>query len=147
MTGLRLQSYYATIFPPEGEARVEPFILDGDWLLDLPRAEKAIEVNRSRFEEQATKLAMELEPGQSATIKDHWDRQVDAPKLGNHRNDPHFWALGTFTIQSEATISVSKDTNGDVSVQIDASHKAIDTYDFPDEEENLITIATQAGLA
>jgi hypothetical protein len=104
--------------------------VSAQWLFSLPATStNGAGRNLARFENQIRDAAASLRPGQSVRITDHWDAQI-LSKNYPHDTD-HYTALGSFTIQSSASIVVSKDLNGNVSLgNSSVRHQLIDRYDW-----------------
>jgi hypothetical protein len=73
-----------------------------------------------------------LKPGQTARLQDHWDVQILSSSYaqGQHSTVPHYPALGSFTIQSHADLTISKDSQGRLSITGQVKSGVLDRYDW-----------------
>jgi hypothetical protein len=109
------------------------YTVSGRWLFSLPAAHQALETNLARFTKDVNKLAAELKPGQSARLQDHWDVQVLSSSYKPKQDltmAPHYPALGSFTIQSHADLTISKDSQGRLTISGQVKSGVLDRYDW-----------------
>lgn len=109
------------------------YTLSGRWLFSLPAARQALETNLGRFSKDLNKLAAELKPGQTARLQDHWDVQILSSSYKHGQGStmvPHYPALGSFTIQSHADLTISKDSQGRLKISGQVKSGVLDRYDW-----------------
>ena len=109
------------------------FTVPGRWLFSLPAARQGMETNLRRFSKQVGDVAASLKPGQSVRLQDHWDAQVLSSSYKDSQGSrmvPHYPALGSFTIQSHADLTLSKDAQGRLSIQGGVKTGLVDRYDW-----------------
>lgn len=109
----------------------------------LPRARThGLEKNLDRFEDQINAAAARLKPGQSVALRDYWDAQILSKdyKIRGGDSPEHYYALGSFTVRSEANLVISKGADGRVRVSGAVKSYVIDRYDF-----NNPLVATDRG--
>lgn len=109
------------------------FTVSGRWLFSLPAARQGMETNLARFATQVSGIAAGLKPGQSVRLQDHWDAQILSSSYKDSQGSrmvPHYPALGSFTVQSHADLTISKDMQGRVSIKGGVKSGLVARYDW-----------------
>jgi hypothetical protein len=82
-------------------------------LFGLPYARaKRLDKNPERVSNRIRQKARVLRPGQSTAFSNNWDARILSDNKQASPGSDHYTSLGSFTIQSAGTVSVSNNANG-----------------------------------